>query len=220
MSHTAQASNFLPTITPKPLRPGNSLQFHLTVTMSVPRSRILDLMRVLRLIRASIAHLTNIHQVQCRVFNRTFNPDRLRLGNKILRQRLKGPTLASYYPPRFRVIQELRRAYPDFEIEDEAEKERLEKLERQKARGKGAPKKRRTKAGLSELLHCSMGLELTRLQIRSGSRRGDLGSQRLRDVACTGRRTELQRRDTPSPKPEHAILLHILYIYPNKDALP
>jgi len=86
-------------------------------------------------------------QTQCRIFNTIFNPQNLRLGNKILRQRLRGPTLASYYPPRFRVIQEMRRAYPDWEIFDEEEAERVEKLERAKARGKGAPKKRRTKAG-------------------------------------------------------------------------
>jgi Mitochondrial ribosomal subunit S27 len=41
----------------------------------------------------------------------------------------------------------MRRAYPDWEIFDEEEAERVEKLERAKARGKGAPKKRRTKAG-------------------------------------------------------------------------
>jgi small subunit ribosomal protein S33 len=65
-----------------------------------------------------------------------------------LRQRLRGPALASYYPPRFRVIQEMRRAYPDWEVFDEKEIERVQKLERAKARGKGAPKKRRTKAGM------------------------------------------------------------------------
>lgn len=27
-----------------------------------------------------------------------FNPERLRLGNKVLRQRLRGPALASWYP--------------------------------------------------------------------------------------------------------------------------
>ena len=87
-------------------------------------------------------------QTQCRIFNTVFNPQNLRLGNKILRQRLKGSALASYYPPRFRVVQELRRAYPDWDVFDEEEMERVEKLERAKARGKGAPKKRRTKAGM------------------------------------------------------------------------
>jgi len=93
--------------------------------MSVARSRILDLLKT-----------------QCSIFNTTYNPERLRLGNKILRQRLKGPSLSLYYPPRIRVIQELRKAYPNWTVPDDAEEERLEKLKLKKARGKGAPKKR------------------------------------------------------------------------------
>jgi small subunit ribosomal protein S33 len=90
----------------------------------------------------------NIHQTQCQLFNTTYNPERLRLGNKILRQRLKGPSIATYYPPRIRVIQELRKAYPDWEVIDEEEDERVEKLKVKRQRGKGAPKKRRSAAGM------------------------------------------------------------------------
>ncbi|KAE9978291.1 hypothetical protein BLS_009473 [Venturia inaequalis] len=97
--------------------------------MAVARSRILDLIRT-----------------QCSVFNTTFNPERLRLGNKILRQRLKGPQMALYYPPRTNNIAELRKAYPELEFEDEKEEERLESIKLKKARGKGAPKKRRSAA--------------------------------------------------------------------------
>jgi len=39
------------------------------------------------------------------------------------------------------------KAYPDFESYDEDEMDRLESLDRAKARGKGAPKKKRTAAG-------------------------------------------------------------------------
>ncbi|KAL7771616.1 hypothetical protein CFE70_001563 [Pyrenophora teres f. teres 0-1] len=49
--------------------------------MAVARHRVLDLMRV-----------------QCNVFNTTYNPERIRLGSRILHQRLKGPAVASYYP--------------------------------------------------------------------------------------------------------------------------
>ncbi|KAI8623525.1 mitochondrial ribosomal subunit S27-domain-containing protein [Xylariaceae sp. FL1651] len=49
---------------------------------AVPRARMLDLMKV-----------------QCQTFSTTYNPDGIRMGNKILRQRLRGPTLAKYYPP-------------------------------------------------------------------------------------------------------------------------
>lgn len=45
-------------------------------------------------------------------------------------------------------ITELRKAYPELEFDDEKEAERLESLKLKKARGKGAPKKRRTAAGM------------------------------------------------------------------------
>ncbi|KIW09255.1 uncharacterized protein PV09_00178 [Verruconis gallopava] len=93
--------------------------------MSVARSRILELMKL-----------------QCSIFNTTFNPDRLRLGNKVLRQRLKGHILSKYYPPKVDVIQNLRKDYPDCLVPDEREELRLEAVEAKRARGKGAPKKR------------------------------------------------------------------------------
>ncbi|EUC33526.1 hypothetical protein COCVIDRAFT_34903 [Bipolaris victoriae FI3] len=97
--------------------------------MAVPRQRVLDLMRV-----------------QCKVFNTTYNPERLRLGSRILHQRLKGPSVASYYPPRIGTIPQLRSLYPEHQIIDEAEEDWLEHLNVAKSRGKGAPKKKRTAA--------------------------------------------------------------------------
>ncbi|KAL8659642.1 MAG: hypothetical protein Q9202_007024 [Teloschistes flavicans] len=98
--------------------------------MSVPRSRILDLMKV-----------------QCRIFSMTFNPTGTRTGNKILRQRLKGPSVASYYPRRVATFKDLTKLYPDLETWDEKEEERLEYLAYRKARGKGAPKKKSSAGG-------------------------------------------------------------------------
>ncbi|KAI5919003.1 mitochondrial ribosomal subunit S27-domain-containing protein [Camillea tinctor] len=72
----------------------------------VPRARMLDLMKV-----------------QCQIFATTYNPDGIRMGNKVLRQRLRGPTLAKYYPPRGPSVNDLQRV---------------------RSRGKGAPKKKRT----------------------------------------------------------------------------
>ncbi|MCJ1329626.1 mitochondral 37S ribosomal protein S27 [Thelotrema lepadinum] len=97
--------------------------------MSVPRSRLLDLMKV-----------------QCRIFSTTYNPDRLRLGNKILRQRLKGPTLAAYYPRRVATIKDLQKEFPNFAVWDDDELDRLEKVANAKRRGKGAPKKKSSAA--------------------------------------------------------------------------
>ncbi|KAF2768429.1 hypothetical protein EJ03DRAFT_336916 [Teratosphaeria nubilosa] len=97
--------------------------------MAVPRQRILDLMKV-----------------QCRIFSTIFNPTHQRLGNKILRQRLKGPSLAAYYPRRTVTFRDLKTTYPGFEMYDEVEEDRLEHIGLAKARGKGAPRKKRSAA--------------------------------------------------------------------------
>ncbi|KAJ4353931.1 uncharacterized protein N0V89_005662 [Didymosphaeria variabile] len=100
--------------------------------MAVPpvsRARVLDLMKV-----------------QCKVFSTTFNPERLRVGSRILHQRLKGHSVASYYPPRIGAISQLRKLYPNFNILDEQEEDWLEHLNVARSRGKAPPKKKRTAA--------------------------------------------------------------------------
>ncbi|ESZ92770.1 spliceosome associated protein [Sclerotinia borealis F-4128] len=97
--------------------------------MSVAKSRLLDLLKV-----------------QCRIFSTTFNPDGLRTGNKVLRSRLKGPALAAYYPRKMATIKDLQKTYDEYDVEtyDDYEEDRFEHLTILKARGKGAPKKKRT----------------------------------------------------------------------------
>ncbi|GAB7362180.1 hypothetical protein MBLNU230_g2206t1 [Neophaeotheca triangularis] len=97
--------------------------------MAVPRSRILDLVKT-----------------QCQIFSTIFNPTGQRLGNKILRQRLRGPALAAYYPRRVAEYKDLKRLYPGYETYDDDEEDRLEGIQIAKSRGKGAPKKKRTAA--------------------------------------------------------------------------
>ncbi|KAI9774925.1 MAG: mitochondral 37S ribosomal protein S27 [Geoglossum simile] len=80
--------------------------------MSVARSRILDLMKA-----------------QCRIFSTTYNPERLRTGSKVLRQRLRGPTLAAYYPRRVVTLRDLKKAFPDCVTWDEKEEDRLENIQ-------------------------------------------------------------------------------------------
>ena len=48
------------------------------------------------------------------------------MGNRILRQRLKGPILADYYPRRVVTFKDLKKAYPEFEFWNEEEEDRLE----------------------------------------------------------------------------------------------
>ncbi|KAM7184119.1 Mitochondrial ribosomal subunit S27 domain containing protein [Rhypophila sp. PSN 637] len=95
--------------------------------MSVPRARILDLMKA-----------------QCQLFSTTFNPDGIRTGNKILRERLKGPSVVSYYPRKMFTYRDFMTEFKNLDlfVENEEEADRLEHLAGVKARGKGAPKKK------------------------------------------------------------------------------
>ncbi|KAI0799540.1 mitochondrial ribosomal subunit S27-domain-containing protein [Xylaria sp. FL0064] len=95
---------------------------------AVPRARLLDLMKV-----------------QCQIFSTAYNPDGIRMGNKILRQRLRGPSLAKYYPPRGPTINTLEKEFRSLGLEtlNEEEEDRQEHLAGRRQRGKGAPKKKR-----------------------------------------------------------------------------
>lgn len=104
--------------------------------MAVPRSRILDLVKVC--IKCSSPHLSGIDdwwrlvlQTQCRIFATTFNPQRLRLGNKVLRQRLKGPALAAYYPRKTVSFRDLQDTYKPLDLEtfDEGQDDREEAIQ-------------------------------------------------------------------------------------------
>lgn len=72
------------------------------------------------------ARLLTLYKTQSQIFNTVFNPERLRLGTKILRQRLRGPAFAAYYPRRVVTIKDLRREYPGYEILDDEEEDRVE----------------------------------------------------------------------------------------------
>lgn len=72
------------------------------------------------------------------------------MGNKILRQRLRGPALASYYPRRTWTLREMQDLYgPELEIPNDDEEDRLEHIALLKLRGKGAPKKKSGPPGQS-----------------------------------------------------------------------
>lgn len=93
-------------------------------------------------------------QTQCSIFSTTFNPEGQRLGNKILRQRLKGPILAAYYPRKSVTISDLQKDLQRYDLEtiDEDEEDRLEDIQVAKLRGKGAPKKKRTAEGMQRVV--------------------------------------------------------------------
>ena len=95
-------------------------------------------------------------QLQCDLFQTTFNPNNSRLGNKILRQRLRGPILASYYPRKSLTIEGLQKEYAKYGLVtwNEEEEDRLEGLQIAKLRGKGPPKKKRVADGKPAALLC------------------------------------------------------------------
>ena len=163
--------------------------------MAVPRSRILDLMKVRAPTQTDCDALTRPPQVQCRIFSTIFNPANERLGNKVLRQRLRGPALAAYYPRRVATFKDLKALYPDAEMYDTEEEDRLEHIQISKSRGKGAPKKKRTAAGemrsYVDVVHGSDMLTTgQRAPARARSGNGTHERAVLRPLQC--RRIEIQ----------------------------
>ncbi|KAB8627262.1 hypothetical protein FH972_026095 [Carpinus fangiana] len=91
------------------------------------------------------ARMHELLKLQASLFNHSFNPSNARTGNSVLRERLIGPAVASYYPKRPVSIKDIVRMFPEWETFDEAEAERIDNIAILKARGKGPPKKKRTK---------------------------------------------------------------------------
>ncbi|VEU23855.1 DEKNAAC104921 [Brettanomyces naardenensis] len=90
--------------------------------------------------------LLNLEKLQCQIFRTTFNPTKQRTGAKILRQPLKGQTVTNYYGPAdFPSAARIVRLWKneEYEVVNEDEEYRLDRVEDLKRRGKGAPKKKR-----------------------------------------------------------------------------
>jgi hypothetical protein len=107
-----------------------------SAAMASPQGRILDLVKVCELPPPRLSQITftkqeSIVQAQCRIFSSTFNPQRLRLGNKVLRQRLRGPALASWYPRNTVSFRDLQDIYKPLDLEtfDEGQDDREEAIQ-------------------------------------------------------------------------------------------
>lgn len=92
-----------------------------------------------------------------------------------MHRRLKGASVASYYPPRIGTIAQLRSLYPEHELLDDKEEDWLEHLNVARSRGKTTPKKKRTAAGTSgagrKWLELSADISQNRRNSTRGSRR-------------------------------------------------
>ncbi|KAK7035421.1 mitochondral 37S ribosomal protein S27 [Paramarasmius palmivorus] len=97
------------------------------------------------LVLPNAKRLTKLTKLRCSIFQTIYNPTGIRTGTKYLRQRLRGPSMVKYYPP-ILDFAKIMKAYPELELVDEDEEQRLQDVEDRKARGKGAPKKARTAA--------------------------------------------------------------------------
>ncbi|OKP09397.1 hypothetical protein PENSUB_5219 [Penicillium subrubescens] len=77
------------------------------------------------------SRILDLVKTQCRIFSLNFNPQRLRLGNKILRQRLRGPALAAWYPKKTVSFRDLQNTYKPLGLTtfDEAEDDREEAIQ-------------------------------------------------------------------------------------------
>ncbi|KAI7856660.1 mitochondrial ribosomal subunit S27-domain-containing protein [Circinella umbellata] len=90
---------------------------------------------------ASPGRLAQLAQLQCKIFQNVYNPSAARTGNKILRQRLLGPSMTAYNPEKLVHFRDIKALYPDLGLVDIDEKARLDEIARRSRRGKGAPKK-------------------------------------------------------------------------------
>ncbi|EGN96408.1 hypothetical protein SERLA73DRAFT_186143 [Serpula lacrymans var. lacrymans S7.3] len=91
------------------------------------------------------ARIARIVSTRCSIFETFYNPQSLRTGAKYLRARLRGPSMVKYYPQEINIAKAIR-AYPELEMVNKAEVQRLQDVEDKKKRGKGAPKKAKDKA--------------------------------------------------------------------------
>lgn len=121
---------------------------------------------------ASIApsRLAALVKTRCTVFQTSYNPTSVRTGAKYLRGRLRGPSMLNYYPPTFSLASIIRQ-FPEMELVDAAEQQRLQDVEDRKKRGKGAPKKAKSK-GLS-LLSLFSSILFTKLFVCGASSPAD-----------------------------------------------
>ncbi|EJD48631.1 hypothetical protein AURDEDRAFT_162086 [Auricularia subglabra TFB-10046 SS5] len=87
-------------------------------------------------------------RLRANIFQTSYNPTNVRTGAKYLKARLRGPSMIAYYPkapPPLRWMKKVALGALDNMV-DEKEMLRLQDVEAKKERGKGTPRKARSKA--------------------------------------------------------------------------
>lgn len=91
--------------------------------------------------------LKSLERLRCSTFQSSFNPASKRNGAKFLQPRLRGPSMVEYYPPREEMsIGKLNKVYPGWNLVDVHEVRRNISIQEHKNRGKGAPRKAKSKS--------------------------------------------------------------------------
>src|SRR5262245_9139222 len=99
------------------------------------------------------SRLAALARLRCQIFQTAYNPENTRTGAKYLRARLRGPSMVRYYPPQLD-IPAIMREYPQLELVNQQEEQRLADLADRKRRGKGPPKKAASKGASTSFFVC------------------------------------------------------------------
>lgn len=110
------------------------------------------------------SRLLALTRLRCDVFSTLYNPLGLRTGAKYLRARLRGPSMVNYYPQTMS-FKQISAAMPEVKLVNFEEEQRLFDVSERKKRGKGAPKKAKSKGALPGS-RCRVNLLTTTLSDR------------------------------------------------------
>jgi len=111
-----------------------------SATMRVPRLHVPTALTTLATHKVSASRHIALDAARCSVFETIHNPERVRQGTKVLRARLRGPSMIEYYGEPISSLKQLTAGQP-LALRDFHEEQRLADLAARRARGKVTPKK-------------------------------------------------------------------------------
>ena len=79
---------------------------------------------ILRSFLPTPARLAVLTELRTQIFGTTYNPLSLRTGSKVLKARLRGPSMMRYYGERMSGVAAMNNAVPGLELVDVAEQTR------------------------------------------------------------------------------------------------
>ena len=96
---------------------------------------------------ATSSRLAALTKARSAIFQTAYNPTSVRTGAKYFRARLRGPSMVNYYPKDIDLsMSKLAKQWPELELVNFAEAQRLWDVDMKRARGKGAPAKAKDKS--------------------------------------------------------------------------